>query len=344
MSVRKFPRPRRLALAAAALVALGTAAFAAAPTALPAPYGGLNILVLGVDSRAGLTSEEMKRFRAGGKGCDCTDVMMLVHVSARNDRVSVVSLPRDSLTEFPAGHVDQRTGALHGSHRAKLNAAHTEGGAEFTVEAVERMTNTPVHRYLEIDFRRFMDGVDQIDGGVPICTVAPLKDLVTGIDLAPGTRKVRGGEALQYVRSRRDGKMDFGRMRKQQKFAVNTLQTIREGLLHDPTRLRLLAATLRGTAQSEHALSLRELLTLVARLRDLTPERTEFATVPIHAFNPTIVGVGSSVAWDKEEASEIFAALRADEPLPEPRPTQTSKIPQGLGEYRPRGGASLVCP
>ncbi|MCZ0981074.1 hypothetical protein O1L60_24550 [Streptomyces diastatochromogenes] len=38
---------------------------------------------------------------------------MLVHVSAANDRVEVVSLPRDSLASFPAGHRDRRTGEVH---------------------------------------------------------------------------------------------------------------------------------------------------------------------------------------------------------------------------------------
>ncbi|MCT4355610.1 LCP family protein [Streptomyces sp. Je 1-79] len=345
MTVRKFSRPSLLVLASAALVALGsgTIAGAGAP-ALPSPRHGLNILVAGVDSRQGLTAAELNRYYAGGKGCDCTDVMMLVHISAANDRVSVVSLPRDSLTEFPGDHVDRRTGKVHGRHPAKINAAHTEGGPAFTVEAVERMTGTPVHRYLEIDFRRFIDGVDRVEGGVPICTETQLKDPVTGIDLAPGTRHVKGGEALQYVRSRRaDGKMDFGRIQKQQRFVVNTLKTIRADLTA-PTRLRLLASTLRGTAHVERSLTVTEMLILGARLRDLTPERTEFAMVPIRRFNPLIAGVGSSVAVDEEQAAEVFEALRSDRPLPAARPGPTSEIPRGLGEYRPAAGDSLVCP
>ncbi|MFF3319633.1 LCP family protein [Streptomyces sp. NPDC003035] len=343
MSLRKLPRPRRLVLATAVFTVLASGAVAAVPTALPSPDRGLNILVVGVDSRAGLTAEELQRYRAGGKGCDCTDTMMLVHVSARNDRVSVVSLPRDSLTEFPTEHVDQRTGTVHAPHPAKINAAHTEGGPAFTIEAVERMTHTRVHRYLEIDFRRFIDAVDQVDGGVPICTVEPLKDPVTGIDLAPGTKNVEGGEALQYVRSRRDGKLDFGRIQKQQTFVVNMLKTIRADLPDDPTRLPRLAATLRGTARTERSLSVIEMLRLAARLRNIAPDRTEFATAPALRFR-TVAGVGSSVVWDEEQAAEVFAALRADRPLPAARRTQTSEIPKGLGDYRPIDGASLVCP
>ncbi|MFF9912012.1 LCP family protein [Streptomyces sp. NPDC013457] len=347
MTVRKFRRPGRLVFASAALVTLasGAVAGAAALPTLPAPRHGLTVLVAGVDSREGLTAAELKRYHAGGKGCDCTDVMMLVHISAANDRVSVVSLPRDSLTEFDREHVDQRTGKTHKPHPAKINAAHTEGGPAFTVEAVERMTGTPVHRYLEIDFRRFVDGVNRVEGGVPICTDTPLEDHVTGLDLAAGTtRHVGGGEALQYVRSRRaDGKMDFGRIQKQQRFVANTLKTIRADLAA-PTRLRQLAATLRGTAPVERSLTVTEMLVLGSRLRNLTPDRMEFAMVPIRRFNPLIVGVGSSVAVDEEHAEEVFEALRSDRPLPKARPDSTSEIPRGLGDYRPAGGASLLCP
>ncbi|OKJ59740.1 capsular biosynthesis protein CpsA [Streptomyces sp. CB02009] len=345
----KFPRSRRprrpllVPAVLAAVAALAPGALAAAPTGLPAPAQGLNLLVVGIDSRKGLTAAEKERFRLGGKECDCTDVMMLVHVSAGNDRVDVVSLPRDSLTSFPDRHRDRRTGKLHAAHQAKINGAWSEGGSAFAVETVESMTGLPVHRYLEIDFRRFMDTVDRVDGGVPICTEKALKDPATGIDLQPGTRPVGGGEALQYVRSRKaDGQMDFGRIRKQQKFVVNTLERLREDVLHHPGRLKELAETLRGTGATARGITAPELVRLAWRLRNLRPDRTEFATVPVRGFHPVIAGVGSTVAWDEEGAAEVFRRLREDRPLPaadEVAPSQVS-----AATYRPAPGASLICP
>ncbi|MGW8366687.1 LCP family protein [Streptomyces wedmorensis] len=345
----KFPRPRRLrrallaAAAFTALAALAPGAVAVAPSDLPSPEQGLNLLVVGIDSRKGVTDEEKERFRLGGQECDCTDVIMLVHVSAENDRISVVSLPRDSLTAFPDQHRDRRTGKLHAAHPAKINNAWAEGGPSFTVETVESMTGLPVHRYLEIDFRRFMDTVDRLDGGVPVCTAEPLKDPVTGIDLQPGTKRVAGGEALQYVRSRRaDGQMDFGRIHKQQKFVANTLERLREGVLDDPEALLDLAATLRGTGAVERGITATELLTLAARLKDLPPDRTEFSTVPVRGFNPNIAGVGSTLAWDEKGATEVFGRLREDRPLPEAGAVAPSEIP--VATYRPTPGSSLICP
>ncbi|MEU3483408.1 LCP family protein [Streptomyces sp. NPDC033754] len=346
MNFPRPKRPRRLLLipaALAALTALVPGALAAVPTELPEPEQGLNLLVVGLDTRKGVTAEEKERFRLGGQGCDCTDVMMLVHVSAANDRVDVVSLPRDSLTSFPADHRDRRTGKVHAAHPAKINSAWAEGGSSFAVETVESMTGLDVHRYLEIDFRRFMDTVDRVDGGVPICTAEPLKDPSTGIDLQPGTKRVAGGEALQYVRSRKaDGQMDFGRIHKQQKFVVNTLERLREGVLDDPEQLDDFAAALRGTAEAERGISTGELLTLAARLRDLPPDRMEFATVPVRGFNANIEGVGSTLAWDEEGAAEVFGRMREDRPLPVAGDVAPSTIP--VGTYAPATGASLICP
>ncbi|MFE5792280.1 LCP family protein [Streptomyces sp. NPDC056503] len=343
----RFPRPWRLLLAPAALLALAPGALASAlggPPELPSPEQGLNLLLVGVDSRTGITAEEKERFRLGGQGCDCTDVIMLVHVSAGYDRVSVVSLPRDSLAELPGPHTDQRTGALHDSHLAKINAAHAEGGSALTVETVEAATGLTVHRYLEVDFRRFMDSVDRVDEGVPICTEKPLKDLATGLDLAVGTRRVGGGEGLQYVRSRKaDGEMDFGRIRKQQKFLVNMLDRVRaEGILGDPAKLRALASVLRGTAAAERGVSTAELLTLATRLKAVGPSRTEFATVPVRGFNPVVEGAGSTVGWDEEGAAEVFARLRADRPLPSGDLIAPSEL--SVADYAPARGSSLICP
>ena len=342
----RFPRPWRLLIAPAALLALAPGALASAlggPTELPSPERGLNLLVVGVDSRAGVTAEEKERFRLGGKGCDCTDVIMLVHVSAGNDRVSVVSLPRDSLAELPGPHTDRRTGKVHDSHLAKVNAAHAEGGSALAVETVEALTGLDVHRYLEIDFRRFMDTVDRVDDGVPVCTAKPLKDSATGLDLAAGTTLLGGGEGLQYVRSRKaDGEMDFGRMRKQQKFLVNTLDRIRSGgILKDLARLRAFASTLRGTAAAERGISTSELLTLATRLKALGPSRTELATVPVRGFD-TVEGVGSTVGWDEEGAAEVFARLRADRPLPPGDAVAPSEL--SVADYEPARGSSLICP
>ncbi len=113
---------------------------------------------------------------------------MLVHLSADEQRASVVSLPRDSYAEIPPAHRDRTTGQEHAAHPpVKLNAAYAEGGPPgLTVSTVENMTGVKIDHYLEVDFTSFMTTVDTL-GGVKICTARPLKDSYTGLDLAAGT-------------------------------------------------------------------------------------------------------------------------------------------------------------
>lgn len=92
----------------------------------PAGGHGMNVLLVGTDGRDKITEEERQKYRLGGAPCHCTDTMMIVHIAANRERASVVSLPRDSYAEVPA-HTDQTTGAEHGPHPIKLNAAYAEG-------------------------------------------------------------------------------------------------------------------------------------------------------------------------------------------------------------------------
>lgn len=70
---------------------------------------GLNILIAGLDRRDGLSKATRDRLHVNGRQCDCTDVLMLVHISESRDRVSVVGIPRDSYVRF-APHRDHGKG------------------------------------------------------------------------------------------------------------------------------------------------------------------------------------------------------------------------------------------
>jgi LCP family protein required for cell wall assembly len=205
---------------------------------------GMNILLVGTDGRETVTPREKRLYRLGGIACDCTDTMMIVHVSRNRDRISVISLPRDSYARIPA-HLDRRSGRHRPAHAAKLNAAYQQGGPALAVRTVEGMTGMHIDRYLQLGFRRFMKTVDAL-GGVGICTTRRLKDPSTALDLAPGTYEVKGGPALQYVRSRKvDGTADFGRIQRQQRFLVGVLRRMaRDDTARDPSRMRDLTAAL----------------------------------------------------------------------------------------------------
>uniref|UniRef100_UPI00403FD901 LCP family protein n=1 Tax=Streptomyces sp. SCSIO 75703 TaxID=3112165 RepID=UPI00403FD901 len=276
---------------------------------------GTNLLLVGTDGRDKITEEERRAYRLGGAPCHCTDTIMLVHISEDRERASVVSLPRDSYAETPP-HTDETTGERHSGHPIKLNAAYAEGGPQLTIRTVEHMTRVRIDHYLEVDFTSFMKTVDVI-GGVEICTAQPLKDSYTGLDLAAGTHLLKGGPALQYVRSRHlDGASDLSRMTRQQRFLAALVdRATSSGILLNPLKFREITQAVLGSVRADRGFGTDELLALGRAMRNFSPSSSEFTTVPIGKMGHTVEGVGSTLKWDPAASERIFAALREDKPL-----------------------------
>ncbi|WUX64555.1 LCP family protein [Streptomyces sp. NBC_01431] len=281
------------------------------------PQGGhgTNILLVGTDGRDKITPEEKQKYRLGGAPCHCTDTIMMVHVSADRRRVSVVSLPRDSYAEVPE-HTDEATGQHHPQHPLKLNAAYAEGGPALTVSTIENMTGLKIDHYLEVDFTSFMKTVDVV-GGVQICTVRPMKDSYTGLDLAAGTHQLNGGEALQYVRSRHiDGAADLGRMQRQQRFLAALIsKATSNGVLLNPVKFREVASSLLSSVRADEGFGIEEMLSFGSAMKGFSPSSSDFTTVPLGQLSFPVKGIGSTVKWDDAKAKKLFRLLRDDKSL-----------------------------
>lgn len=292
----------------------------------PGAGRGLNLLLVGTDGRDKITEEQRQKYRLGGEPCHCTDTIMLVHLSADGDRASVVSLPRDSYAELPE-HTDATSGERHGTHPVKLNAAYAEGGPNLTVRTVEQLTGVKISHYLEVDFTSFMKTVDAL-GGVRICTTRPLKDAYTGLDLAPGTHAMNGGQALQYVRSRHvDGAADLGRMERQQRFVAALIgRATSSGVLLNPARFKEVTSTVLGSVRADAGFGAEQMLAVNEAMRGFSPASSEFVSVPLAhgGASVQVKGVGATVKWDEGKAERLFRALREDRPLTPPRPPAAS--------------------
>ncbi|MFI8967084.1 LCP family protein [Streptomyces sp. NPDC053493] len=295
---------------------------------------GMNILLVGTDGRDRITEEERRKYRLGGAPCHCTDTVMLVHISEDRERASVVSLPRDSYAEMPE-HTDLTTGKHHHAHPVKLNAAYAEGGPGLTVRTVESMTGVKIDHYLEVDFTSFMKTVDAV-GGVQICTAKPLKDSYTGLDLAPGTHELDGGQALQYVRARHvDGAADISRIQRQQRFMAALIEQMTSGgVLFNPVRFREVATTMMGSVRADQGFGTDQMLALAKAMRGFTPASSEFVSVPLGDTDFPVKGIGSTVKWDATKAQQLFQSLREDRPLSPATPAAT-KAPGGPRPARP---------
>ncbi|MFC7221041.1 LCP family protein [Streptomyces polyrhachis] len=276
---------------------------------------GLNFLVVGTDRREGISAAQRARYKLGGAPCNCTDTIMLVHLSGDRERASVVSIPRDSYVEFPP-HTNRGLGEELAVHAGKINSAYAHGGPPLTVRAVEKMTGVHVDHYLEIDFSSFMKTVDAI-GGVEICSARPLKDSYSGLDLPAGTSRLRGGEALSYVRARHvDATSDLSRMRRQQQFLAAVMHEVAgtETLLN-PARLREVSGTVLGSVRADEGFGSGEMFALGRAMRHFSPRSSEFTTVPIASMDHEVPGIGATVLWNERKARELFTRLREDKPL-----------------------------
>ncbi|WP_327739743.1 LCP family protein [Streptomyces nojiriensis] len=318
---------RRTAVALTLLAALSCGSFAGsqAVSAASASAGGggggggrgTNILVVGIDSRAGLSAAEKRRLHVGGKGCNCTDVMMLVHLSQNRRRASIVSIPRDSYVEYAATAATATATATAPARSGKINGAYALGGGPLTVATVEKATGLRIDHYLETGFTGFEQTVDNL-GGATVCTDRPLKDENSGLDIGAGRHLADGNRALRYVRARhvnlRPG--DLGRVRRQQRVVDDLLARLTaEGALAGPVSTARTVRTLLKTVRSDERTGLDDLVRIGWALGRLRADRTEFATVPIRLFDHRVPGVGSTLVWDEARSAALWAALGADRPI-----------------------------
>ena len=106
--------------------------------ARPADQPGTTYLLVGSDSRKGLTAAENKKLGTGGVGDvgQRTDTIMLLHTGSGPSLL--LSIPRDSLVPIPG----------HGT--TKINAAFAYGGPKLLVKTIEQNTGR-AHRPLRRD-------------------------------------------------------------------------------------------------------------------------------------------------------------------------------------------------
>ena len=202
----------------------------------------LNYLLVGSDTREGLTKAEMKALRVGSTKTAAggrSDTMLLVHISKKRDKAYLVSLPRDTLVTIPA-HTSTDGKSQIPARQNKLNAAFAFGGAPLLIETIEGETNLKIDHYIEVSFAGFAGIVNAL-GGIDVCTKVDIDDPKSHLVLSAGTHTLDGIEALKYVRTRDfDGRGDIGRMQRQQQFMSSVIKKATStGVLLNPIKILL---------------------------------------------------------------------------------------------------------
>ncbi|MEV6109527.1 LCP family protein [Streptomyces sp. NPDC051940] len=159
---------------------------------------GTNYLIVGSDSREGLTKDDQKRLHTGSNEGKRTDSMMILHVG--DNGTTMLSLPRDWYVTIPP-FKGSESGKQYGSQKTKINAAYSQDGAQLLVRTVEYNTGLKIDHYAEIGFGGFANIVDAL-GGVEMCFDKAVKDKNSGADFSKGCHDLDGAEALAFVRNR----------------------------------------------------------------------------------------------------------------------------------------------
>ena len=197
----------------------------------PAPGIGkaMTILAIGADKRY------------GSSGTGNSDTMMLVRVDPDEQRVSILSIPRDLYVPIPG----------HGMN--KINAAYAFGGEKLLTRTIREYFGVPINHFVSVSFGGFQSVVGAV-GGVYLPVDGRYLHVNDGslagnwaeINLKPGYQKLDSADALSFVRFRHLDS-DFYRAARQQLFMRELGRQIR-ATTKKPTRvMSLLHAVAKAT-------------------------------------------------------------------------------------------------
>ncbi|MEU8780843.1 LCP family protein [Streptomyces sp. NPDC048637] len=280
----------------------------------PSQGGGTNYLIVGSDSRVGLSDRARKNLHTGGSADDGrrTDSMILLHTGAHG--TTMVSLPRDSWVTIPS-HIRPETGKHYRASKNKLNAAFSFGGPDLLVRTIEHNTGMHIDHYTEIGFAGFVGIVNAV-GGVPMCLDRDIKDEKSGANLKKGCHTLDGRTALAFVRQRhQEAKGDLGRSQNQQKFlAALARKAASPDVLLDPSTVYPTMDAGLGTLIVDKDTGLPNLTSLFEAMKAVTDGDGKRLNVPVSSLGFK-TPKGSAVKWNDRQAQQLFTELNNDRPV-----------------------------
>ena len=260
-----------------------------------------NYLVLGDDSRYGLSQQQQSEFGRSTKNeASRSDTIMLVHLNIPKHHTTIVSIPRDLYVYIPGHGYD------------KINAAYSYGPGVL-VQTIARLSGMPINHYVAVDFAGFENLVGVI-GGVPVCIDKPMIDHLAGLYLKrPGCYNLIGQQALGFVRARHiEGDLipDFSRIARQQIFFRALLQKLISAgsILH----LNALMHAIKHNVTIDQHLNVYALQDLLNEMDLQGQSGVDFRAIPATPFVQNGIDYVRAI---QPETSEIFSRIKNDQPL-----------------------------
>lgn len=271
-----------------------------------------NYLILGSDSRAGLSPAEQVDFGTNQDigGSNRSDVIILVHIDPSQEKAVVLSFPRDLWVTIPGQGENKINAAFEGG----LNG----GGPQRVEHTVENLTGLHINHILYVDLAGFQHIVDVL-GGVDMCVPTAMQDILTGLDLQAGCQRLNGYQALAYVRTRHqpcDYIPDFSRIGRQQQFLRSVLNRLLQ-----PSEIVKATSLIKPVAQNlvtDPGFKLADVIYLVKQLEGISTGAVDFRVVPGTTASVTVPwsSIPLSIVKMDPSAEELFRDLRTGKRLP----------------------------
>jgi LCP family protein required for cell wall assembly len=272
----------------------------------PAPGKGTNYLIVGSDSREGMTAAEEKDLHTGAAQGKRTDSMMILHVGDNGD--TLISLPRDSNVEIPSFKGSSSGKMYPAMGENKLNAAYAYDGPTLLVRTVEYNTGLHIDHYAEIGFEGFANIVDAV-GGVTMTLDKGFKDSYSGADFKAGTQTLNGKQALAFVRTRHAfATSDLERTKNQQKFlSALAHQVATPTTLLNPFELYPVLGAGLNSLIVDKDMSLWDLGSMFWAMKSVQGGDGKSMNMPLAG------STGGNLLWDKAKVKTLVDELKNDQ-------------------------------
>jgi LCP family protein required for cell wall assembly len=244
---------------------------------LPELTRPVNVLVMGMsvlssDLRNLPSDTQTLSYEAQVNSFDgLSDVMLLLRFDPQTEKISVLSIPRDTRVE------------MDGYGTIKINAANVKGGPAASAKLVSQLLEgVQIDRYVRVNIGGVQKLLDAL-GGVTVYVPKDMKYTDESqhlyINLKQGRQHLNGDQALQLLRYRHDAMGDIGRIERQQM----VMRALMAQTLNPTTVARLPQILDVIQSHLDTNLSVEELVALVGFSVKTDRSKVQMVMVPGHA-------------------------------------------------------------
>ncbi len=293
-----------------------------------------NILVVGNDSRAGLSAAQLQEVGTDATPGLDTDTILLVHLPADGSKATIISFPRDSYVDIP------------GYKKNKINSAYADGaclpagkperdcgsalsktargeGAQELIRTVSELTQLHIDHYVEVSLLGFYT-ISNALGGVNVCLARRWYDpqYESGIDVPAGNVNLKGKLALAFVRERHGlPGGDLDRIRRQQAFIGALIRKVLSAnTLLNPVKVNHLVQAVSNSLTLDKDLKPFDLLD---QMRNVAAGNVTFTTIPNEGNGKTSDGKDVLLIDPAKVQSFVDKMIGAADPAARPKATPT---------------------